>query len=64
VGDRVLLKQTKTTTRPPWDPAPYEVTKVKGTQVTAMREGWQPRAQEEDQEGEGEDPVQGAGYQD
>ena len=37
VGDRVLLKQTKTTTRPPWDPAPYEVTKVKGTQVTARR---------------------------
>ena len=33
----MLLKQTKTTTRPPWDPSPYEVTKVKGTQVTARR---------------------------
>ena len=37
VGDRVLIKQNKTTTRPPWDPAPYVVTEVRGTQVTARR---------------------------
>ena len=37
VGDRVLIKQSKTTTRPPWDPAPYVVTGVRGTQVTAKR---------------------------
>jgi hypothetical protein len=37
VGDRVLIKQSKTTTRQPWDPAPYVVIKVRGTQVTARR---------------------------
>ena len=35
VGDEVLLKQTKTTTKPPWNPQPLKVVKVKGTQVTA-----------------------------
>ena len=37
VGDKVLLKQTKTTTKPPWDPKPMKVVKVKGTQITARR---------------------------
>ena len=37
VGDEVLLKQTKTTTKPPWNPQPLKVVKVKGTQVTARR---------------------------
>ena len=39
VGDRVLVKQDKTTTRPPFDPDPYSVTEVKGTQITAERDG-------------------------
>ena len=37
VGDKVLVKQEKTTTKPPWDPNPYKVTKVKGTKITASR---------------------------
>ena len=37
VGDEVLVKQEKTTTKPPWDPNPYKVTEVKGTKITATR---------------------------
>ena len=37
VGDRVLLKQTKTTTKPPYDPKAYIVEEVTGTVVTAKR---------------------------
>ena len=37
-GDQVLIKQEKTTIKPPFDPAPYDVTEVKGSQVTARRE--------------------------
>ena len=36
-GDQVLIKQQKTTIKPPFDPAPYDVTEVKGSQVTARR---------------------------
>jgi len=36
-GDKVLIKQQSTTTKPPYDPKPYVVTKVKGTQITAVR---------------------------
>ena len=36
-GDRVLIKQQKTSTKPPYDPKPYTVVEVKGTQVTARR---------------------------
>lgn len=36
-GDRILIKQQKTSTKPPFDPQPYTVTKVKGTQITASR---------------------------
>ena len=36
-GDRVLIKQKKTTTEPPFDPKPYTITKVEGIQVTAER---------------------------
>ena len=36
-GDRVLIKQQKTTIKPPFDPKPYVVTEVKDTQVTAVR---------------------------
>ena len=39
IGDRVLVKQDKTTIRPPFDPDPYRVTEVKGTQITAERDG-------------------------
>ena len=37
VGDKVLVKQEKTTVKPPWDPNPYKVTQVKGTKITAAR---------------------------
>ena len=36
-GDRVLIKQKKTTVKPPFDPKPYTITKVEGMQVTAER---------------------------
>ena len=39
VGDKVLLKQEKNTTKPPFDPHPYNVIKVKGCQITAQRNG-------------------------
>ena len=38
-GDRVLIKQKKTSIKPPFDPKPYTITEVKGTQVTARRGG-------------------------
>ena len=38
-GERVLVKQKKTSIDPPFDPKPYTVTEVKGTQVTARRGG-------------------------
>ena len=37
VGDCILLKQQKTTIKPPFDPKPYIITKIKGTQITASR---------------------------
>ena len=37
VGDKVLLSQRKSTTKPPYDPRPFEVIEIKGTQVTAER---------------------------
>ena len=37
VGDQVLVKQDKTMTRPPFDPDPYRVTEVKGTQMTGKK---------------------------
>ena len=39
VGDKVLLKQDKTTIHPPFDPEPFEVTTVQGTKVEAERNG-------------------------
>ena len=36
-GDRVLIKQSKTTVKPPYDPKLYSVVTVEGTQVTARR---------------------------
>ena len=38
-GMKVLVAQRKTTTKPPFDPNPYTITEVKGTQVTVEREG-------------------------
>ena len=35
VGDQILIAQQKTTTRYPFDPRPYNVTKVAKDQVTA-----------------------------
>ena len=39
VGDQVLVKQNKTTTRPPWDPKPYLVVKVKQSKIFLERDG-------------------------
>ena len=36
-GDRVLISQRKTTVKPPYDPKPYTVQEVKGTQVVVQR---------------------------
>ena len=38
-GDKVLVKQQKTTLKPPYDPKPYTVEKVKEAQVTARKGG-------------------------
>ena len=37
-GDKVLIKQNKSTTRPPFDQTPFHVIKVKGSQLTMKRE--------------------------
>ena len=37
IGDKVLIAQRKTTTKPPYDPKAYEVVDIKGTQITASR---------------------------
>ena len=37
IGERVLIKQEKTKTKPPWNPDPYTIVKVKGSQITATR---------------------------
>ena len=39
VGDTVLVKQTKTTTKPPFDPSPYTVIEVNGTRAVLERFG-------------------------
>ena len=39
VGNKVLLKQQKSSIKPPFDPEPYTVTEVKGTQVTGRGGG-------------------------
>ena len=38
VGDKVLLKQEKSTTKPSFNPHPYNVIKVKVSQITAQRQ--------------------------
>ena len=38
VGDTVLVKQTKTTKKPPFNPDPFTVVEIKGTQ--AMLDTW------------------------
>ena len=37
IGEKVQIKQKKTTTKPPFDPKPYIITEVDGMQVTAKR---------------------------
>ena len=36
-GDKILLQRKKTTTKSPWDPVPYEVEQIKGSEITARR---------------------------
>ena len=36
-GDKVLIKQQKNTVKPPYNPNPYTVTKVKAAQVIAEK---------------------------
>ena len=44
-GDKVLLKQKKTTIDPPYNPNPFTVTKVKGNQLT-MADGTRTRVRD------------------
>ena len=37
VGDKVLLRQTKTTVKLPFDPEAYEVKEIRGAEITARR---------------------------
>ena len=37
LGDKILLQRKKTTTKSPWDPVPYEVEQIKGSEITARR---------------------------
>ena len=37
VGDKILIRQKKTTSKPPFDPAPYTTVKVDGNRVHAKR---------------------------
>ena len=37
IGDQVLVSQRKTTTKPPYDPKPFQVKEVRGTQIIAER---------------------------
>ena len=37
LGDQVMVQQKKSTIKTPWDPNPYTVTKVKGSQVELKR---------------------------
>ena len=41
VGDKVLIHQKKTTTKPPYNQDPYTVGQIKGTKITATRRGQQ-----------------------
>ena len=46
VGDTVLVKQTKSTTKPPFDPNPYTVLEINGTQaVLERRKGFKEKFQ-------------------
>ena len=38
-GDQVLIKQTKSTVKPPYDPKPYTVVQVDGNRIEAKRNG-------------------------
>ena len=38
VGDEILVKQEKSTTRPPFDPKPYTVHGVVGNRISASRD--------------------------
>ena len=38
-GDQILIKQSKTTTKPPFDPKPFTVTSVEGNRIDAQRDG-------------------------
>ena len=39
IGDKVLLKQKSTKKKPPYDPEPFQVVDVQGTQITVKRNG-------------------------
>ena len=37
VGDKIMIKQKKSSVKTPWDPEPYNVVGIKGSKVTAQR---------------------------
>ena len=49
VGDKVLVKQTKTTTKPPYDHRPFTVDKVVGNKITMSREDGASRVRDKNQ---------------
>ena len=36
-GDQIMIQQKKSTIKTPWDPKPFTVTQVKGSQVEVQR---------------------------
>ena len=49
VGDNVLIRQNKTTTKPPFDPKPYTVTNVQGNQISMQRPNGSSRIRDKNQ---------------
>ena len=45
-NDNVLIKQKKSTVKPPFDPNPYKVTDIKGNRVTMKREDGKKRVRD------------------
>ena len=64
IGDWAYRKQTATTTKPPWEPQPFKIIKIKGLQLTGDRDGqiskryisdWKKITEEETDQGKEED---------
>ena len=54
-GDKIIIKQEKTTVKLPYNPKPYTVVGVKGAQVTCQRGGEEKKKSQEKIKSENED---------